>query len=43
VLDDAKPDPLTSLQNNLIVVEILSAARESAATGKTIYLGKREK
>lgn len=29
---------LSSLENNLIVVEILQAARESAKTGKTIYL-----
>lgn len=29
-----------SMENNLIVMEILEAARESAATGKTVYLPK---
>jgi predicted dehydrogenase len=38
VMENATEDPLTSLENNLIVVEILDAARESAATGKTIQL-----
>jgi predicted dehydrogenase len=33
-----KPSGLSSLENNLIVVEILDAARESARTGKTIQL-----
>jgi predicted dehydrogenase len=33
-----KPDGLSSLENNLIVTEILVAARESARTGKTIPL-----
>jgi predicted dehydrogenase len=33
-----KPSGLSSLENNMIVVEILSAARESAATGKTIKI-----
>jgi predicted dehydrogenase len=33
-----KPAGLSSLENNLIVTEILSAARESARTGKTITL-----
>ncbi len=41
VMDNATPDPLTSLENNLIVVEILDAARESAATGKTVQLPER--
>lgn len=35
---ETKPDELTSLENNLIVVEILDAARQSAKTGKVIYL-----
>jgi predicted dehydrogenase len=30
------PSGLSSLENNLIVIEILDAARESARTGKTI-------
>jgi len=38
VLDGAKPDALTSLETNVIVTEILDAARTSAATGKTISL-----
>jgi predicted dehydrogenase len=33
-----KPAGLSSLENNLIVTEILSAARESARTGKTVTL-----
>jgi predicted dehydrogenase len=33
-----KPTDLSSLQNNLIVVEILEAARKSAKEGKVIYL-----
>ena len=33
-----KPAGLSSLENNMIVVEILDAARESARTGKTIKL-----
>ena len=31
---------LSSLENNMIVVEILEAAKKSAKTGKTIYLNK---
>jgi scyllo-inositol 2-dehydrogenase (NADP+) len=38
VLDGAKPDGLTSLATNLIAMEILDAARASAATGKTVAL-----
>ncbi len=38
VLDGATPDGLTSLATNLIVTEILDAARTSAATGKTVTL-----
>ena len=32
---------LYSLENNLMVVQILDAARESARTGKTIFLNKK--
>jgi len=39
VLEGAKPDALTSLETNLIVMEILDAARRSAASGATIRLG----
>jgi len=35
-----KPEGLSSLANNIIVIEILDAARESARTGRTITLGR---
>ena len=35
-----KPSGLSSLENNVIVVEILDAARESAKTGRTVSLQK---
>ena len=38
ILDGAKPDGLTSLETNLIAMEILDAARTSAATRKTVAL-----
>ena len=38
VLDGMKPQGPTSLETNMIVTEILDAARQSAATGKTIHL-----
>jgi predicted dehydrogenase len=38
VMDEAKPDGLSSLPTNLIVTEILDTARQSAASGKTIPL-----
>jgi predicted dehydrogenase len=38
VLEDAKEDPLSSLDTNVTVTEILDAARRSAAEGKTITL-----
>lgn len=38
ILDGAEPDGLTSLATNLIVTQILDAARNSAATGKTVNL-----
>lgn len=38
---ETKPDELTSLENNLIVVEILDAARQSAKTGKAVSLSPR--
>ena len=40
LLDGAKPDAFSSLETNLIVVEILDAARRSAASGQTIRLNK---
>jgi len=36
-----KPGGLSSLENNLIVTEILESARESARTGKTVRLAAR--
>ncbi len=36
-----KPAGLSSLENNMIVTEILTAARESAQTGKTVRLAAR--
>ena len=38
VLDGAKPDGMSSLETNMVVAEILDAARRSAASGKTINL-----
>lgn len=35
---EVKPDELTSLKNNVIVMEILDAARQSAKTGKVVVL-----
>ncbi|WP_080240083.1 Gfo/Idh/MocA family protein [Spirosoma rigui] len=35
---EAKPDALTSLANNMVVMEILDAARQSARTGKAVVL-----
>lgn len=41
VLDGRKPEGPTSLATNVIVTEILDAARQSAATGKTIRLADK--
>jgi len=38
LLGGMKPDGLSSLETNVIVTEILDAARKSAATGKTVPL-----
>ena len=38
VLDGREPDGLSSLATNLVVTEILDAARQSAASGKTVRL-----
>ncbi len=38
VLDGMPPQGLSSLETNMVVTEILDAARQSAATGKTIHL-----
>jgi len=41
VVRGRKPDGLSSLANNLVVSEILEAARESARSGKTVRLDGR--
>jgi predicted dehydrogenase len=38
VLGSIQPDGLSSLETNLVVTEILDAARESAGTGRTVSL-----
>jgi hypothetical protein len=38
VLDGASEDPLSSLGTNVIVTEILDAARRSAKEGRTVQL-----
>jgi predicted dehydrogenase len=38
VLDGAAPDPASSLETNVIVAEILDAARRSVASGKSVRL-----
>jgi predicted dehydrogenase len=40
VLDGLKPEGLSSLETNIIVVEILDAARRSAADGKTVRIAQ---
>src|SRR5579863_969287 len=42
VLDGMQPRGLSSLETNMIVTEILDAARQSAATGKTIHLADKQ-
>jgi len=42
VLGGLKPDGQSSLETNLIVTEILDAARQSAATGKTVSLPRTQ-
>jgi predicted dehydrogenase len=41
VLDGMPPKGLSSLETNMVVTEILDAARQSAATGKTIHLADK--
>ncbi|HKM81992.1 MAG TPA: Gfo/Idh/MocA family oxidoreductase [Candidatus Acidoferrum sp.] len=40
IVDGAKPDGISSLETNVIVAEIMDAARESAATGRTVRMKK---
>jgi predicted dehydrogenase len=42
VLEGMQPRGLSSLETNIIVTEILDAARQSAATGKTIHLADKQ-
>jgi predicted dehydrogenase len=42
ILDGMQPRGLSSLETNMIVTEILDAARQSAATGKTIHLADKQ-
>jgi glucose-fructose oxidoreductase len=42
LLAGLKPEGQSSLETNVIVTEILDAARKSAATGKTVFLAGRE-
>jgi predicted dehydrogenase len=42
VRGEVRPSGLSSLENNLIVTEILDAARESAQTGRTVKLSDRD-
>ena len=42
VLGGLKPQGLSSLDTNVVVMEILDAARQSAATGKTVQLADKK-
>jgi predicted dehydrogenase len=42
VVDGLKPEGPSSLETNLVVTEILDAARQSAASGKTVHLQPNE-
>jgi hypothetical protein len=41
VRGEVKPEGLSALSTNVVVTEILDAARRSAATGQTVKLGTR--
>jgi hypothetical protein len=41
VVDGVKPSGLSSLENNVVVSEIMDAARESAKSGQTVKLASR--
>lgn len=41
VVDGLQPEPLSSIETNVIVTEILDAARQSAASGKTVRLSAK--
>src|SRR5438874_4118358 len=42
LLDGMKPEGPSSLETNIVVTQILDAARQSAATGKTVHLAKEK-
>ena len=42
LLDGMKPEGPSSLETNVVVTQILDAARQSAATGKTVHLAKEK-
>jgi glucose-fructose oxidoreductase len=42
LLGNLKPEGQSSLETNLMVTEILDAARQSAATGKTVSLAGKQ-
>ena len=42
LLGGLRPEGQSSLETNVIVTEILDAARRSAATGKTVLLEKKK-
>src|SRR5256886_14492837 len=42
LLDGMKPDGPSSLENNIVVTQILDAARQSSADGRTIHLSKEK-
>jgi len=41
-LGEVKPEGLSALETNVIVAEILDAARESARTGKKVVLSGKD-
>jgi predicted dehydrogenase len=42
VVDSTQPEALSSIETNVIVTEILDAARQSAASGKTVRLSAQK-
>jgi len=42
LLGNLKPEGQSSLETNVMVTEILDAARQSAATGKTVSLAGKQ-
>jgi hypothetical protein len=42
-MEGMKPEGMSSLEVNVVVAEILDAARQSAKTGKTVAFGRQQK